>query len=264
MSQSIEPNMQKAADMLWQAEQTLTPCPPIRDLFDTTLTVEQAYQIQNINTQRRLSQGERIVGRKIGLTSTAVQQQLGVDQPDFGNLYANMVLMEGEQISLNTLIQPKAEVELAVVLGKDLPYEDTTLMDLMAAIDHVLVVVEIVDSRVTNWNIRIEDTVADNASSALVMLGQHPYKLNEIDLITAPMTLTANGKQVSQGVGANCLGNPLIAARWLAQTMAKMGTPMRASELILTGALGPMATVTEPIEFVAQVAQSSKLHVPFV
>lgn len=107
-----------------------------------------------------------------------------------------------------------------VVLGKDLPYEDTTLMDLMAAIDHVLVVVEIVDSRVTNWNIRIEDTVADNASSALVMLGQHPYKLNEIDLITAPMTLTANGKQVSQGVGANCLGNPLIAARWLAQTMA--------------------------------------------
>ena len=150
------------------------------------------------------------------------------------------------------------------MLGKDLPYEDTTLMDLMAAIDHVLVVVEIVDSRVTNWNIRIEDTVADNASSALVMLGQHPYKLNEIDLITAPMTLTANGKQVSQGVGANCLGNPLIAARWLAQTMAKMGTPMRAGELILTGALGPMATVTEPIEFVAQVAQSSKLHVPFV
>lgn len=223
MSQSIEPNMQKAADMLWQAEQTLTPCPPIRDLFDTTLTVEQAYQIQNINTQRRLSQGERIVGRKIGLTSTAVQQQLGVDQPDFGNLYANMVLMEGEQISLNTLIQPKAEVELAVVLGKDLPYEDTTLMDLMAAIDHVLVVVEIVDSRVTNWNIRIEDTVADNASSALVMLGQHPYKLNEIDLITAPMTLTANGKQVSQGVGQTALATPLLLPVGLPKPWQKWG-----------------------------------------
>lgn len=264
MTANFEQTAQQAADRLWEAEKNLVACQPIRELFDQPLSVEQAYQIQHINTQRRLAQGERIVGRKIGLTSKAVQYQLGVDQPDFGNIYANMVLMEGESIALNTLLQPKAEVEIAVVLGKDLPYHDTTLMDLMAAIDHLLIAVEVVDSRIQNWNIRIEDTVADNASSALVVLGQKPYTLAQMNLLTAPMTLLANGNTVSEGVGSNCLGNPLIAARWLAQTMAKIGTPLKAGEVILTGALGPMASVQAPTNFVAQLGQYGKLAVGFV
>lgn len=260
----IQAKFQQAADLLWEAERNLTPCQPIRTLFDEPLTPEQAYQIQNINTKRRLAQQDRLVGRKIGLTSKAVQQQLGVDQPDFGNFYANMVLMPGDDIALSQLIQPKAEAELAVVLKKDLPYEDTTLVDIIAAIDHVLIAVEIVDSRIEGWNIRIEDTIADNASSALVVIGQQPLTLADIDLLQAPMTILQDGVIVSQGIGKNCLGNPLIALRWLAQTMAKMGTPLKAGELILTGALGPMVAVPSPTQLTVNVGAYLPLMIEFV
>lgn len=255
---------QQAADLLWQAEENNAPCKPVRELFDDSLSIEDAYKIQEINTKRRLSMGNRIIGRKIGLTSEVVQKQLGVDQPDFGNIYANMVVMEGETIELKGLIQPKVEVELAVVLKKDLPHLDSTLLDVIAAIDYVLIAIEVVDSRINNWDIRIEDTIADNASSALIVLGQRPYQLSEIDMLNTKMSLLADGREVSQGVGRNCLGNPLIATRWLAQTMAKMGTPIKAGEVILTGALGPMSAVTEPTSYTAKFDSYGELTIDFI
>ena len=255
---------QNAADLLWKAEETKSPCKPIRELFDVPLTIEEAYEIQSINTKRYLSLGNRIVGRKIGLTSKAVQKQLGVDQPDFGNIYSNMLVMEGETIALNSLIQPKVEVELALVLKHDLPHKDTTMIEVMAAIDYVLIAIEIVDSRIQGWDIHIEDTVADNASSALVVLGQTPYQLSEIDLLNANMKLLANGEEVSQGIGRNCLGNPLIATRWLAQTMAKMDMPLKAGEVILTGALGPMSVVNKPISYTASFEKYGDLSIEFI
>ena len=172
--------------------------------------------------------------------------------------------MEGETIELKGLIQPKVEVELAVVLKKDLPHPDTTLLDVIAAIDYVLIAIEVVDSRINNWDIRIEDTIADNASSALIVLGQRPYQLSEIDMLNTKMSLLADGREVSQGIGRNCLGNPLIATRWLAQTMAKMGTPIKAGEVILTGALGPMSAVTEPTSYTAKFDSYGELTIDFI
>ena len=232
-------NIQKAADALYTAHADKTPCDPIRDLLQDG-DVDGAYAVQEINTKRWLDEGRKLVGRKIGLTSVAVQQQLGVDQPDYGMLFADMAIAEGEEVPLGALIQPKAEAEVAFVIGKDLPHKDLTLSDLMSAIEYVLPSIEIVDSRVADWNIRILDTVADNASSGLYVLGAEPVKLERLDLRTCGMVMSLKGEPVSTGVGAACLGHPLNAALWLAKTMARVGRPLSAGDQIMSGALGPM------------------------
>lgn len=258
--------IQQAAEQLWQAQQTLQPCSPVRDLFQGELDVATAYQIQQINLERAINeQKRRIVGKKIGLTSKAVQKQLGVDQPDYGSIFADMIVAEGEKISLATLLQPKVEVEVAVVLKHDLPRQDTTLVEFINAIDYVLPAIEIVDSRIENWNIRIGDTIADNASSVLVAIGQQPLPLSQVDLINATMTMyDADNQIVSQGCGAACLGNPLVAGLWLVNTMAKCNTPLQAGDSILTGALGPMVAVTQPNTYRAEIAGLGQISVSFV
>lgn len=206
-------------------------------------TLEDAYAVQELNTELALKAGRRLSGRKVGLTSLAVQQQLGVDQPDFGMLFADMEVIDGGVIDCSRLIQPKAEGEIAFVLKRDLPAADTTLAELLSAIDYVLPALEIVDSAIENWKITLVDTVADNASSALYVLGKNPVQLSDLDLSLEGMTLVKNGEQASMGVGAACLGNPLDACLWLARTMARAGRPLRAGDVLLSGALGPMVPV---------------------
>lgn len=228
------------AQILRQAEKDKIACSPIREIIGIE-DIETAYTIQNINNKIRQENGARIVGRKIGLTSKAVQKQLGVDQPDYGALFHDMEVLTGDIIPWSETMQPKVEAEIAFVLGKDLPSADIGVVDILGAVDYALVSLEIVGSRIENWNIKITDTIADNASASHFVLGHRPMKLSDIDLINCKMQMTKNGKIVSEGTGAACLGSPINATLWLAQTMAKLGTPLRAGEIILSGALGPMS-----------------------
>lgn len=245
------------ADLLWQAEQKGEPIAPIRDGI-AELAVDgdfltAAYGVQQINTQRRIEGGARLVGRKIGLTSIAVQRQLGVDAPDFGALFADMGVGDGQEIAWSRLMQPKAEAEIALVLERDLPHHKHTVADLIAATAYALPAIEVVGSRIANWDIRLADTVADNASSGLFVLGTRPVQLGRLDLAGCGMTMERRGEPVSVGAGAACLGNPLNAAIWLADTLARLGTPLRAGDVLMTGALGPMVVVQPGDVFTAQI-----------
>ncbi|MCX5372516.1 2-keto-4-pentenoate hydratase [Streptomyces sp. NBC_00103] len=242
----------EAAAVLAEATRTGTPCPPVRSILPEQ-DVHAAYAVQRLHVERGLAAGRRLVGRKIGLTSPAVQRQLGVDQPDFGALFADMAVPEGQPIAPGRLMQPKVEAEVALVLGADVPHADPTVADLLRATDFALPALEIVDSRVADWDITIVDTVADNASCGLFVLGSTPVPLDRVALRAVTMTLTKNGETVSEGTGADCLGSPLTAALWLASTLADLGDPLKAGDIVLTGALGPMAVATEGDEFTAHI-----------
>jgi 2-keto-4-pentenoate hydratase len=241
---------EQAAARLHQARDTRTPCAPIRDLItddSPDAQVEFGYRVQRLLTEQALRDGRRVVGAKIGLTSEAVQQQLGVDQPDFGVLFADMARDERSPVDISELLQPKIEAEVAFVLGADLDRADLDLRTVRDAVDSAVAALEIVDSRITDWDIRIVDTVADNASSGLYVLGADHRPLRELDLPALPMTMTAhtfdNRRVVSSGSGAACMGDPCLALLWLARTAHRLGTPLRAGDVVLSGALGPMVPV---------------------
>lgn len=241
------------AASLLQAEQTRQPIMPIREQLGSDATVDDAYAIQELNTERALENGRRLVGRKIGLTSVAVQKQLGVDSPDFGMLFADMAYGDGEVIPQGLLIQPKVEAEIALVLKADLNQKQHTYADILSATDYALAAIEVVDSRIENWKISLLDTVADNASSAAYVLSSKPVKLQHVDLSNCQMTMTRRGEVVSQGIGKACLSNPLNAAIWLADEMVKRDRPLKKGDLVLTGALGPMVAAQSGDEFVVEI-----------
>lgn len=245
------------ARQLAEAESTGAPCQPLRELILEAAQgadpVDAAYAIQQQNTERRVAQGERLVGRKIGLTSKVVQRQLGVDQPDFGMLFASMAVGDGEDIALSRVMQPKVEAEIALVLERDLIQERHTFADLISATAYALPAIEVVGSRIANWDIRLIDTIADNASSGQFVLGSRPVKLSQLDLAGCAMRMQNQGETVSQGNGAACLGNPLNAAVWLADMMVKVGAPLKAGDVLMTGALGPMVAVKPGDAFVADI-----------
>jgi 2-keto-4-pentenoate hydratase len=196
-----------------------------------------------VNTRRSIEAGRRVSGRKIGLTSKAVQQQLGVDQPDFGTLFVDTEYGDGIEVPMSRLIQPRAEAEVALVLERDLDAAPHGFAEIVRAVAFALPAIEVVDSRVEGWQIGIVDTVADNASCGLYVLGGRPMPLSAFDVRTVPMSLRKNGAEVSSGSGAACLGNPLHAARWLADTLCQRGIPLRAGDVVMTGALGPMQPI---------------------
>jgi len=212
-----------------------------------------AYAVQNANTEHALSRGRRIVGRKIGLTSKAVQEQLGVDSPDFGMLFADMAASDGEEVPFGRVMQAKVEAEVAFVIENDLAQQQPTLADLISAVAYVVPAIEIVGSRIANWDIGLLDTVADNASSGLFVLGGEPRKLDGLDLRSCGMVLERGGEAVSSGTGAACLGHPLNAALWLARMMVEVGRPLEAGDVIMSGALGPMIAVSPGDVFAARI-----------
>jgi 2-keto-4-pentenoate hydratase len=247
-----EASIRQAAERLQQATSTGTPCAPVRDLIGAD-DLAAAYAVQSRVITARREAGATVVGRKIGLTSVAVQQQLGVDQPDFGWLLDDMDLTGAPEVPMERLLQPKAEAEIAFVLKADLadgPLDETQIR---AAVDYAVAALEIVDSRVTGWDIAFGDTVADNASSGLYVLGTDRRTLAELEPVDVTMSMTINGAEVSTGTGAACLGDPLNALAWLARTAREYGEPLRAGQVVLSGALGPMrdvpagATVTADI-----------------
>ena len=216
---------------------------PLRDGLQPT-DAAGAYAVQAINTRFWEAQGRRIVGRKAGLTAEAVQRQLGVDQPDYGVLFDDMRVADGGRLDPARTLQPKAEAEIAFVLGADLPSAETSAQDVANAVATVHAAIEIVDSRIADWKITFADTVADNGSSAFFVLADRGRALDGVDLEGAAMQLTVNGAVVSTGVGAAALGNPLNAAAWLARTLAAGGEPLRAGDILLAGALGPMVALS--------------------
>jgi 2-keto-4-pentenoate hydratase len=252
----------KIASRLREAELARRPIEPVAGEIGEG-RIDLAYAVQTEVTRRGIANGRRLVGRKIGLTSKAVQQQLGVDQPDYGALFADMEIPTGERIEVVQLIQPRIEAEIAIVLERDLCAEDVTLGELMRSAAYAVPALEVVDSRIRDWKITILDTVADNGSSARYVLGASPRRLTGVDLESCGMTMTKNGAVVSVGCGAACLGHPLRAALWLARTMAKAGQPLRSGDVVLTGALGPISPISAGEFYEARISGFSPVTVSF-
>lgn len=244
------------------------PCAAVRDLIGTD-DLPAAYAVQQGLVQARIADGATVVGRKIGATSEAVQNQLGVDQPDFGYLLSDMDVSRGAAggppISMATLVQPRVEAEVAFVLGGDLDAapDEITLAMVRDAVDVALPALEIVDSRIENWDIGFTDTVADNASSGLFVVSREGRRLDELEPRDVTMSLTINGEERSAGTGAACLGDPLEALRWLAVQAATFGNPLRAGHLILSGALGPFVPFAPGDRVTASISGFAPLAVTF-
>ena len=236
------------------------------------LTVDDAYAVQSATLARRRSVGlhgrpARLVGRKIGITSKAVQDWLKVSEPDFGFLLDDMEVKDGGTCARAELMQPRIEGEIAFVLKRELPgcfqVGGVTNADVVAATEFVVPALEIIDSRIKDWKITYTDTVADNASSARFVIGTQPAHLSAVDLVLAGMSLRKNGSVSSTGAGAACLGNPTTAVAWLANTLCRLGSPLRPGEIVLSGALGPVLPVDAGDFFELEVAHVGRCSVRF-
>ena len=253
--------LHEAADRLISAAAAPRQCDPVRDILGDS-DIAAAYAVQRLLTEDSMTRGRRIVGHKIGLTSPAVQRQLGVDQPDSGVLFADMRVFTEATVQTHTLLQPKIEAEIAFILADDL---DGDLSDsrIRAAAGVAIPAIEIVDSRVRDWSISIVDTIADNGSSALFVLGSEVVAAADVDFPSRTMRLTQDGICVSTGQGSDCLGSPLNALRWLARTAQENGSPLRAGQIVLSGALGPMVTVRPRSTYVAEIDGIGSVEVSF-
>lgn len=229
-------------DELHHALENRSPVEPLTSRFPD-LTIEEAYRIQQHMIRHRLRRGETVIGKKVGVTSKAVQTMLGVDQPDFGHLLSGMVYNVGEAIPIDTLIQPRAEGEIAFVLKRDLRGPGVTAADVLRATEGVMPCFEIVDSRIRDWKIRIQDTVADNASCGVFVLGDRMVDPRSVDLALCGMVLEKNGEVAATGAGAAALGHPANAVAWLANTLGRLGIGLQAGEVVLSGSLAALVPV---------------------
>jgi 2-keto-4-pentenoate hydratase len=227
------------ADRLWTAEVARTPIPPLTET-SPDLSVQDAYAIQAHNVDRRVAAGAVVRGRKVGLTSAPMQRLLGVDEPDFGVLLDDMFADEGDEIALETLLQPRVEAEMAFVMARDLVGPGVTVADALTAVAGVLPAIEIVDSRIADWRISLVDTVADNASCGRLVLGGALTEVAGLDLRLTGMLLYRNGVAIDSGAGAAVLGNPVRCVAWLANKLGEFGSGLRRGDVVLPGALHRM------------------------
>ena len=234
--------IQQYGDELYQSLLDRQPVTPLTDR-EADITIEDAYQIQLRMIQRRLDAGEHVVGKKIGVTSKVVMDMLKVNQPDFGHLLSGMVYNEGQPISVSTMIAPKAEAEVAFILARDLEGPGVTAADVLRATDCVMPCFEIVDSRIKDWKIKIQDTVADNASCGVLTLGGLRKSPRDLDLALAGMVLEKNGEIISTSCGASVQGSPVNAVAWLANTLGRLGIGLKAGDIILSGSQSPLVPV---------------------
>lgn len=244
--------IEQAAERLRKAYGDRQPIQPLRDLF-ALADVADAYRIQDTNVRHEVSRGRRLSGRKIGLTSAAVRKQFGVFEPDYGVLFADTEHGPNEELPTGQLLQPRCEAEVALVLERDLDHPGATYADVVRATAYVLPAIEVVDSRIANWDIKLVDTVADNASFGRYVLGSIARRLDGLDLAACRMHMAKNGEECSKGQGRDCMGHPLNAAAWLARTMFENGSPLKAGDVVMTGALGPMVPAKAGDEFSAEI-----------
>lgn len=238
-----EDRLKALAGMLIAAEENRKPLPPFTE-SDPGISVDEAYRIQLRVIEIKKSSGQLVVGKKVGLTSRAMQAMLGVDEPDYGHILDRMVVMEGEKIPTKDLIQPRIEGELAFVMKEDLKGPGITLTDVIRSIEGVIPSLEIIDSRIVDWKIKLPDTVADNASSARIVLGGVITPVFSLDLRTVGMVLEKNGEAVATAAGAAVLGHPAQAVAWLANKLAAYGITLHRGEVVLSGSLTAAVPVT--------------------
>lgn len=255
--------IESAAKRLREAELKREMCNPVRELIGPT-DITAAYAVQQLNTNFKIAAGAKVIGHKIGLTAPVVQKQLGVDQPDFGLLWQDKEVLNSGEVSVGELMQPKAEAEIAFVLGTDLDAAQLSISEVSEAIDHALVSIEIVGSRIRNWDIKITDTIADNASASHWVIGDQKVKLQEVDLVNCKMVMENNGQVVSEGVGSACLGSPINAVLWLARKMVAIGQPLKAGDLILSGSLGAMVSAKAGDNFKISIEGLGSVSASFV
>ncbi len=204
---------------------------------NSDISIEDAYAVQMCGVSDRLANGARIVGKKVGLTSRAMQQFLGVDEPDFGHLFDDMIFEEEETVELGQFLQPKVEAEIAFIMGEDLAGPGVTMADVLRTSVAVVPSFEIIASRISDWRIKIQDTIADNGSSAGLVLGGRLVPVDAVNLKYVGMVLEKNGKILETAAGAAVMGHPALAVAWLANKMGAMGTCLRKGEIVLSGSL---------------------------
>jgi len=238
------------ADALRDAERDRSPIPPLRESWPE-IDVVDSYEIQLLNIRRRLAVGTRVNGHKVGLSSKAMQEMMGVDEPDYGHLLSDMEVGHGESVPASRYCYPRVEVEVGFVLGETLPGKGCTEEDVIRATEYVAPAIELIDSRVVDWNIKIADTIADNASSAGYVLGPERVRPEDIDLKAIEAVLVRNGEKVAEGRSDAVLGNPVTAVAWLADKVAGFGVTLEAGHVILPGSVHRAIDVRPGDEFVA-------------
>lgn len=254
--------IQEAASRLLEAEETKNVIEPLTVSYPG-ITVDEAYYTQLEIIRRKVEKGGIIVGKKIGATSKAIQNMFGVNQPDYGHLLADMMYVEGETVSLDKYIQPKVEFEIGFILKKDLKGPNVSVLDVIEATEYIVPAIEVIDSRIGDWKIKFEDTVADNGSSAAAIIGGKPTKLEGLDLTRIGMVAYRNGEMIDSGAGAAVLGNPLRSVAWLANSLGKYDVALKAGEIVLSGALTSAIEVNEGDTFTAEFAHIGSVTASF-
>lgn len=253
----------KIAQQLIQAEKEKKPIEPLTTTYPN-ITVADAYQIQMAQTDQKVSEGATIVGKKIGLTSAVMQEMFQVSTPDYGHLLDDMMIVEGENVSIDDYISPKLECEVAFILKDDLHGPGITAEDVRNATAYVVPAFEVIDSRIRDWDIRFEDTVADNGSCARAVLGGNPTTLDALDLEHIGMNFYKNGRLIDTGAGAAVMGNPLEAVAWLANTLGEYGISLKANEVILSGAITGAVPVEAGEVYTADFNKIGSVTIQFV
>ncbi|MBV1877757.1 MAG: fumarylacetoacetate hydrolase family protein [Pseudomonadales bacterium] len=238
-----ESQLEQTSSALFNAWKDVSTIAPLTET-NPDLSIAEAYRIQQMLETSRLAAGSKIIGRKIGVTSQAVMDMLGVNQPDYGTLFDDMAFERGATIDTSTLVQPRAEGEIAFVLKRSLQGPGVTAADVLAATEGVMACFEIVDSRIADWKIKIQDTIADNASCGVFVLSDRLVPVENLNLYSCGMVLEKNGQIAGLGAGAATMGSPVNAVVWLANTLGSLGIELKAGEIILSGALSAMLDAT--------------------